>query len=322
MKVEKLLVNDAMRALARNAGILGSRRVLLHSLLPLVAPPWKRAKLRQRVRGYFREYFPEYDARTARLLADRYVHHWCCKQAEDVYAINFPDVHVGLAELDRLVVHEQPQRFTEAIRHGTGVLAVGAHVGALSIGTVALMARLRETTPEERPIIRLCTDPEMESYPSVFEGTEQVLRDFDRDIRFVITRRESRTIATEIAEALDRRAFVTTNLDVLLGGKNQRVFELFGRARVRLPALVGAAKVALRTGATILPWVCTRSDASFRLRLERPIGPVERIGPTIPDDHPALLALTEQLLDIVEAWVRWHPEQWVYWDRLHRRLVT
>ncbi|MCU0692831.1 MAG: hypothetical protein MUF54_15640 [Polyangiaceae bacterium] len=320
--MHKLLVNGATRALARNAGILGTRQVLLHSLIPLVAPPWKRRQMRQRVRGYLHRYFPEHDTRTVNLLASRYVHHWCCKHAEDVYVINVPDLHVALGEVDRFVVHEHAQRFQEALSHRRGVLAVGAHVGALTFGTVALLSRLRETTAEERGIVRICMDPELKHYPNMFAGAEQALADFGRDIRYVVTHRESRAIATDMGDALERGALVTTNLDVLVGGDNQLPLELFGAVRVRLPALVGAAKVALRTGAVVLPWVCTRTRGGFRLRLERPLGPFPRMAAAIRDDDPELLGLTERLVDVLQGWIRWHPEQWVYWDRLNRRLAS
>lgn len=321
MNVEKLLVNGGLRALARNAGVLGTRRVVMSTLMPVVAPPWKRARLRKRVLGYLADFFPEYDRATADRLAHAFVHHWCRKHAEDLYVINLPDLMQALEQVDRLVSHDKPERFDEALSHGNGVLAVGSHVGAVTFGTVALLSRLRETTSAQRPLIRICADPEMNRYPSVFEGAELALRYFERDVRYVITGREKRAIAVEMAEALERGAFVTTNLDVMMGGADQRPFELFGRARVRLPALVGAAKVALRTGATILPWVCTRTGTGFRLRLERPIGPVPRLGAEVTSDHPALLDLVESLRDTLEGWIRWHPEQWTYWDRMHRRLV-
>ena len=321
MNIEKLMVNEGLRTLTRNAGLCGSRRVLLSTLMPLVAPPWKRARLRKRMLGYLTEFFPEYDRTTAERLANQFVHHWCSKHAEDLYAINLPDLMVVLEQIDRLVLHEKRERFNEALEHGTGILAVGSHVGAVTFGTIALLSRLRETTPTQRPLIRICADPEMNRYPSVFEGAEHALRYFERDVRYIITGREKRPIAVEMAEALERGAFVTTNMDVMMGGADRRPFDLFGRARVQLPALVGAAKVALRTGATILPWICTRTVEGFRLRLERPIGPVPRLGVEVPADHPALLDLTETLRDTLEGWIRWHPEQWTYWDRMHRRRV-
>jgi len=127
-------------------------------------------------------------------------------------------------------------------------------------------------------------------------------------------------VATQMLETLQLRGVVTTNLDVLHGGTSSRVFDLLGR-RVFLPSLVGAAKVALRTGATVLPFVTARTDEGFRVRLERPFGPVPELGSQLPGDPPELTALCERLRVLLEGWIAELPEQWVYWDRLHKRLA-
>jgi lauroyl/myristoyl acyltransferase len=319
---EKLVANDAIKALVRTTNLATTRRVLRHTLLELMAPPWKRAQLRRRMRGYLRSYFPEYDDRSAAALADAFVGHWVTKYADDCFTINMPDIHYAKAAFDRYVTFEQPELFREAVERGAGVIAAGAHMGSISFGTFAMLSRVLDIPVERSPIVRICSDPEMERYPAIPPLIDGALRDFGRDGRIILTRRDPKVIALEMAETLEQGGVLTTNLDVMMGGRDQTPFQMFGKARVRLPALMGAAKVALRAGATILPWICLQAGDGFRLRFERPIGPVPKLGPVIPDEHPALVALSLQLRDVLQGWIRWHPEQWVYWDRFHRRLVT
>lgn len=320
--VEKLVANDAIKALIRATNLATTRRVLRHTLLELLAPPWKRAQMRRRVRSYLELYFAEYNDRTVAALSEAFVWHWVTKHADDCFTINLPDVHYAKAAFDRYVTFEHPERFREAVERGAGVIATGAHMGSISFGTFAMLSRVLDIPVERSPVIRICSDPEMERYPAIPGLIDGALRHFGRDGRILLTRRDPKAIALEMAATLEQGGVLTTNLDVMMGGRDRTPFLMFGKARVRLPALMGAARVALRAGATILPWICLQSGAGFRLRFEPLIGPVPKLGPTFPDDHPALVELSLQLRDVLQGWIRWHPEQWVYWDRFHRRLVT
>ena len=161
----------------------------------------------------------------------------------------------------------------------------------------------------------------MERYPLFLENIEQAIREYGGRGGLILTGGGFRQVATRMHEVLSGKGMVTTNLDVLMGGASEMSLSLFGRARVRLPALVGAAKVALRTGSVVLPWVNLRSGSGFRLRLEEPIGPLPRLGREVGEDHPELTALCERLRYVLEGWITSQPEQWSYWDRFHHRLL-
>jgi len=322
MAVEKLVANDVIKTLVRTTSLTTTRRVLDRSLLSVLAPPWKRARMRKRVVGYLRAYFPEYDEPTVQALSRAFLRAWVNKHADDCYTINMPDVHFALDAFARHVTFEQPHLFKEAVERGAGVIAPSANVGSISFGTFAMLSRVLDVPVERSPILRICSDPEIEAYPAIPKLIEQSLRDFGRDARIVLTRRDPKAIALEMAETLERGGVLTTNLDVMMGGRDRTPMLMFGSAKVRLPALIGAAKVALRTGATILPWVCMQAGDRFRLRFEEPMGPVPKLGASFPDDHPELVGLTHRLRDVLQGWIRWHPEQWAYWDRFHQRLVA
>jgi KDO2-lipid IV(A) lauroyltransferase len=78
----------------------------------------------------------------------------------------------------------------------------------------------------------------------------------------------------------------------------------------------GLARVALKTGATVLPGFLVWEDAEKQYVLH--FG--ERIVPVITGDAEGdILALTQRCTSVIEAWVRRYPDQWLW---IHRRWKT
>jgi KDO2-lipid IV(A) lauroyltransferase len=78
----------------------------------------------------------------------------------------------------------------------------------------------------------------------------------------------------------------------------------------------GLARVALKTGAAVLPGFCLWEEKDQRYVLH--FGPelaVERTG----SDDADVLALTQQCNDVLETWIRRYPDQWLW---IHRRWKT
>jgi Kdo2-lipid IVA lauroyltransferase/acyltransferase len=83
----------------------------------------------------------------------------------------------------------------------------------------------------------------------------------------------------------------------------------FGRPAMTAPAL---AQLALKFGCTILPGRVVRLDgARFRLIIDPPI-PLPDSG----DRHADVIALTTTLNQVMEAYIREHPGQWLW---VHKR---
>jgi len=168
----------------------------------------------------------------------------------------------------------------------------------------------------------VCMDPEATRYARLRQAMTQAWETYQLDARMVLTGREPRAIIQELDEVLEGGGLVTTNLDVMWGGRSRRAFRLFGRVWVRLPALVAAARTALANRAWLLPWVNIRTRRGFILRFEPVIAPMARVPrEALESDHPELIELCERLREVLEAWIVAHPTQWSYWDRFHRRLV-
>lgn len=86
----------------------------------------------------------------------------------------------------------------------------------------------------------------------------------------------------------------------------------FGRLASTTPTL---ARIALRTGAAVIPSFCVpRPDGSYVVTYE-PEVPVAPTGDLQADTND----LTARCTAILERWVRRHPEQWMW---MHRRWKT
>jgi len=319
---ERLASNPLLRGLVRAAGFRRARWLIQHALVPLVVTPARQRRLGALVEGQLQTFFPHLGGDEAARRARAYVANYVAKLAEDVITVNVVSVPWMLGCFDDLVAFEGRAHFGRAVRAGRGVLAVGAHLGSITFGTAALLSLHLTLAPAERPLTRLTTEPDVDRAPHVRAALGAALGGYGADIALLLTDRPGRDIAHDMAETLGAGGLVTTNLDVLRGGGSRKELRLFGgRARLTLPALVGAAKMALHAGATVLPWVNLRQGEGFRLVVAEPIGPLPRLGAAAEEGHPEVEALCERLREILEGWIAAQPEQWIYWDRLHKRLV-
>lgn len=75
----------------------------------------------------------------------------------------------------------------------------------------------------------------------------------------------------------------------------------------------GPAELAILGRARIYPFVCFSDAGRDYIRMEQAIVPAIRSGESLSD---AVNRLTQSLADMAERWIRQHPAQWKYLDRL------
>jgi KDO2-lipid IV(A) lauroyltransferase len=78
----------------------------------------------------------------------------------------------------------------------------------------------------------------------------------------------------------------------------------------------GLARVALRTGAAVLPGFLVWEPAENRYVLH--FGPELEFNQN-DDTEAGVLAATQQCNDVLESWIRRYPDQWLW---IHRRWKT
>ena len=280
-----------------------SRSLLYHTLIRFLIPKSIIQTLYASVEQYFARYLIENCREVNLEKARQFIRHYRLKLCEDIVVLNLSRKRIPQV-LAKNVVIEGMGNFHQAIERQRGVLAVGAHVGSVILGTVAFVNLFNGVTNSRRRSIRICTDP----YVTRFFTPRQHHDNYS----FISNSLNRHEMINRIIAALKSREIVTTNLDVMSGGSSAEVFRLFNKANVFLPAVVGSAKLAILAEAVILPWSNRRDEHNrLVLKFENPIVPGEQTN-----------GLAEELCRLLEKWILENPEQWIYWDRFQKRLLN
>ena len=198
------------------------------------------------------------------------------------------------AALQRLVAAEGVEHLRQALARGNGAILVTAHFGnweliplyltGLGFKGVALARQLRY--------------PEYESFLIGMRGARGVPT-------------LSRGSLKEVARLLRANQIVGMLPDQDVDSLEGVFVQFFGH-----PAYtpIGPASLSLMTGAPIVPCFTVREGPRFRLVLEPPLA-----APQGMDRRQAATQLTQAWSRVVEAYIRRHPDQWVW---MHRRWKT
>ncbi len=325
MNPERVVNNLLFRELSNRLDFIEVRELLAKTAVPLIVPPWKQRGMLRRVAGHLERCFPELSLKAREATLTSFHRHWTLKLAEDLVAMNIKGTEAHTRNIDRHVIFLGREHLFRAFEQGRGVLALYSHVGSPSFSITCFLSRLPLWRPprERWDLIRLCAEPEVERFPFVRKTVRDAVEIHGVDLDFALKSEGRRGVATQLAETLEAGGLVTTGLDVLGGGASRRPWPMFGgRIHIFLPALVGAAKTALRAGAVILPYANYRTAHGAVIRFEPPIGPVDRLDGPVTEERPEVLELCERLRAQLEAWILEHVDQWTYWDRVHKRLCV
>jgi KDO2-lipid IV(A) lauroyltransferase len=171
---------------------------------------------------------------------------------------------------------------------GRGVIAIGFHIGNIDLGA-AVLAQV--------------------GYPvNVVVDTFQPPR-LDELIQREREAKGLKLIPLELAPRRALRVLRQKEILALLIDKptpEEGVVVRFFGGRIAIPA--GAAFLALRTGAPIVPCCVFREPGGRYLAEVAPA--VDPCAVATGDRDRDVTALTQQLVDVLETWVRRHPDQW------------
>ena len=195
-------------------------------------------------------------------------------------------------EITRLVEVEGGEHVERAMAGGKGVMFFSGHFGYWELQVMAHAVRFKPMVLVVRPL----DNPLLE-------------RLLERIRTRVGTRLVTRKGAVRgLLRALREQASVGLMIDQHMHDRSAVTVEFFGRPSATTSAL---AALALRTGAPVLP-VFTMPLADGRYRVE--------YGPPVPPppagDADPVRTWTQRCTDVLEAYVRRHPDLWLW---MHRR---
>lgn len=193
------------------------------------------------------------------------------------------------AELDAMFQIEGLENARRAIARGKGLLAVTLHSGNYSL---AFEPIARALGIHLLVVVEQMANPAIHTLLNTLRHREHItLVPVDRNI----TRR--------ILQTLRAGGAVVLAQDRLVAAASTTI-DFFG-APVELP--LGAATLALRTGAALLPVYVSRcSDNRSRVVIDPALQPANEPTPTV-----AARATTAGAMRVLEAYIRSDPSQWV-----------
>jgi KDO2-lipid IV(A) lauroyltransferase len=197
----------------------------------------------------------------------------------------------------RMFAVEGLEQFGRASARGNGVILFTGHVGAWELSSFGLSLFGHPLSF----LVRRIDNPKIEAM-------------IDR-IRSRLGNRtiDKRSAAREMLQILRDGGTLGILVDLNTLDREAMFVDFFG-----IPAATTfiVAKLALRTGAAVLPVFAPWDDDSkrFLLKIGAPL-PVERTG----DEDEDAQRLTQQYTRVVEDYVRRYPDQWLW---IHRRWKT
>ncbi|MBI1954869.1 MAG: lysophospholipid acyltransferase family protein [Acidobacteria bacterium] len=199
--------------------------------------------------------------------------------------------------VQRAVFYEGLENYHEARARGRGVLFLTAHLGAWELGAFAHALRGYPLHILYRPLDNPRLDRLVNRYRVLSGNTLIDKRNSAREVLSALARNETIGILADQNSSLEEGVFVN----------------FFG-----IPACTtaGIARIALHTGAAVVPAFCVWDSGQrrFRIIFDKPLE-----LPATGGKEESIRAATQQMTSVVEQYIRRYPDQWLW---IHRRWKT
>lgn len=196
--------------------------------------------------------------------------------------------------LDAICVTRGLEHYLEARARGRGVLILTAHLGGWEISSFVHSLRGYPLRFIVRPLDNRPLDRMVNRIRGLHGNQPINKRDFARGLLQAMA--DNQTVGI----LLDQNSYPPQGVFV----------PFFGNLAC---TAAGPARIALRTGATVVPGFTVWEAAERRYVLYfDPALPLVRTG----DDEADVMANTAQYTAVIESWVRRYPDQWLW---MHRR---
>ena len=198
--------------------------------------------------------------------------------------------------IERLVYLESgTERLDKALARGNGVIALTGHIGNWEL---------------------LASYFRFLGYPGRLVGRRIYYERFDQ---VLVSLRKSALVSTIYRDESPRQVLAELRANHVVGmSADQDIDSIEGLFVPFFGKLTwtptGPAKIALASGAAIVPAFMLHDQNRYRLFIEEPIWPVEDVS-----KEEGVRMMTEAWSRVVEGYIRHYPNQWVW---MHRRWKT
>lgn len=199
--------------------------------------------------------------------------------------------------VSRLAVYDGLENYLAAQQLGKGVLFVTAHLGGWELGSYAHAVYGHPI----KIVVRALDNKPLDRFVAAWR-TRSGNQTFDKD-----------EFARGLLAAMRAGETVGILMDTNMTPPQGVFVPFFGRLACTAS---GLARVALRTGASVVPGFTVWDEQRKKYRIcFDPALPLVRSG----DDEADVAANTAAFTAVIEKYVRQHPEQWLW---VHRRWKT
>jgi KDO2-lipid IV(A) lauroyltransferase len=198
-------------------------------------------------------------------------------------------------EILELIDVEGEERVRQAYTRGRGVLLFTGHFGYWEFGATALALRVQPISVMARPL----------DNPYLHQMLERIRT---RSGNSVIYRQGA---IRKVLQELSANHAVAILIDQHLHTPDAVYVDFFSRPAATTNAL---AALALRTGAPVIPaFILPLPNGRYRVVFEH------AVEPPPPDSADAVREFTQRCTDVLEMYIRRHPDLWLW---MHRRWRT
>ena len=226
----------------------------------------------------------------------------CWRHFGREFLLSMQTQHLSLAEIAERCPMAGVELLEEAMARGKGTLLVSGHYGGWEVGGLAIMSVVKKTMTVARPL-----DNEL------LEGDLQRMR--ERTGAEVIDRRKA---ARGLLKTLSSNGVVVLLPDQAVQPREGVLSPFLGRPAWTTPA---PAKMALKTGATIVFAFCIPDGLRHRLEFQEPI----RVD-QLEESERDVVALTNRINAVISRRIAERPELWLWmhdrWKGTGEREVT
>jgi len=196
-----------------------------------------------------------------------------------------------------VVTYNGLEHYQAAVERGRGVLFLTAHLGPWELGAFAHALYGHPIQILYRPLDNPRLDRLVNRYRTLSGNKLINKRDSARGILAALAKNETVGILADQNTSLEEGVFVN----------------FFGKTA---STTAGIARVALHTGAAVVPAFCVWEEALRRYVIH--FEPALEFAAT-SDREQDIRAATQQMASVVEKYIRRYPDQWLW---IHRRWKT